>query len=428
MKLTSDITIAVIGLGYVGLPLAVEFGKKFNTIGFDLAEAKVVSYRKFCDPTGEVASEELRAATRLECTTDPSRLASADFLVIAVPTPVDEAHIPDFSPLIGASTTAGRHMKKGAIVVYESTVYPGATEEVCIPVLEKHSGLKWKQDFNVGYSPERINPGDKEHTLTRILKVVSGDTPETLQKVADLYESVITAGVHKATSIKVAEAAKVIENTQRDLNIALMNELAIIFDRMKIDTTEVLDAAGTKWNFLKFKPGLVGGHCIGVDPYYLTHKAEMLGYHPQVILAGRRINDGMGKFIAEKTVKLMIQSGSSVKGAKVIVLGLTFKEDCPDLRNSKVIDVIRELQDYGCEVSVNDPLADAAEAKHEYGVSLKPWDQFPVNADAIVVAVAHREYRDKPASQLFAALRPGGAIIDVKGCVSDTLGHPVWRL
>lgn len=428
MKFTFDTTIAVIGLGYVGLPLAVEFGKKFNTIGFDLAEAKVVSYRNFRDPTGEVASEELRAATRLECTTDPSRLACADFLVIAVPTPVDEAHIPDFSPLIGASATVARYMKKGAIVVYESTVYPGATEEVCIPVLEKHSGLKWKQDFNVGYSPERINPGDKEHTLTRILKVVSGDTPEILERVAALYDSVITAGVHKATSIKVAEAAKVIENTQRDLNIALMNELAIIFDRMKIDTTEVLDAAGTKWNFLKFKPGLVGGHCIGVDPYYLTHKAEMLGYHPQVILAGRRINDGMGKFIAEKTVKLMIQSGSCVKGAKVIVLGLTFKEDCPDLRNSKVIDVIRELQDYGCEVSVHDPLADEAEAKHEYGIALKPWDQIPVNADAIVVAVAHREYRDKPAGQLLTALRPSGVVIDVKGCVADTFGHPAWRL
>jgi UDP-N-acetyl-D-glucosamine/UDP-N-acetyl-D-galactosamine dehydrogenase len=428
MTIDQNTTIAVVGLGYVGLPLAVEFGKKFNTIGFDLAEAKVASYQNFCDPTGEVASEDLRAAIQLECTTDPNRLASADFLVIAVPTPVDEAHIPDFSPLIGASITAGRYMKKGAIVVYESTVYPGATEEVCIPVLEKHSGLKWKQDFNVGYSPERINPGDKEHTLTRILKVVSGDTVETLEQVAALYDSVITAGVHKATSIKVAEAAKVIENTQRDLNIALMNELAIIFDRMNIDTTEVLEAAGTKWNFLKFKPGLVGGHCIGVDPYYLTHKAEMLGYHPQVILAGRRINDGMGKFIAEKTVKLMIQSGSSVKGAKVIVLGLTFKEDCPDLRNSKVIDVIRELQDYGCEVSVHDPLADAAEAKHEYGVSLKAWNQLPTNADAIVLAVAHRAYRDMPVRDLLAALRSNGAVIDVKATIADTLGHPSWRL
>ena len=313
--------VGVVGLGYVGLPLAMEFGKKCQTIGFDLSVEKIESYKRFCDPTGEVTSEDLKAATQLKVTTDPSELKLCDFIIVAVPTPVDEAHQPDFSPLIGSSTSVGRHMKKGAIVVYESTVYPGATEEICIPILEKHSGLKWKQDFHVGYSPERINPGDKEHTLTKILKVVSGDDADTLEKVAKLYESIITAGVHRASNIKVAEAAKVIENTQRDLNIALMNELSLIFHKIGIDTLEVLQAAGTKWNFLPFRPGLVGGHCIGVDPYYLTHKADMLGYHPQVILAGRRINDGMGKFIAEQTVKNMIATGSQVKGAKVSVLG-----------------------------------------------------------------------------------------------------------
>ncbi|MBU1979852.1 MAG: nucleotide sugar dehydrogenase, partial [Gammaproteobacteria bacterium] len=317
--------VAVVGLGYVGLPLAVEFGKKIETIGFDLSSEKVESYKRFCDPTGEMSGDDLRAATHLTVTTDPTLIAKADYIIVAVPTPVDKAHQPDFSPLVGSSTSVGRHMKKGAIVIYESTVYPGATEEICVPILEKESGLKWKKDFHIGYSPERINPGDKEHTVTKILKVVSGDDAESLEKVAQLYETVIIAGVHRASSIKVAEAAKVIENTQRDLNIALMNELAIIFDKLGIDTLEVLQAAGTKWNFLPFRPGLVGGHCIGVDPYYLTHKADMLGYIPQVILAGRRINDGMGKFIAEQTVKQMIQSGSHVKGAKVIVLGLTFK-------------------------------------------------------------------------------------------------------
>src|SRR3989344_1446726 len=339
--------VAVVGLGYVGLPLAVEFGKKFETIGFDLSEHKVQSYRGFCDPTGEVSSADLRAATRLTVTTDPSLLAKADYIVVAVPTPVDEAHRPDFSPLVGSSTSVGRNMKKGAIVIYESTVYPGATEEICVPILEKESGLKWKKDFHVGYSPERINPGDKEHTLTKILKVVSGDDADTLEKVAKLYESVITAGVHRASSIKVAEAAKVIENTQRDLNIALMNELAIIFDKLNIDTLEVLRAAGTKWNFLSFRPGLVGGHCIGVDSYYLTHKAEMIGYHPQVILAGRRINDGMGKYIAEQTIKQMIARGAAIKGAQVLILGITFKENCADVRNTRVVDVIEELKTYG---------------------------------------------------------------------------------
>jgi UDP-N-acetyl-D-galactosamine dehydrogenase len=424
-------TIAVIGLGYVGLPLAVEFGKKFRTIGFDLSAEKVAAYREFNDPTGEVSSEDLRAATQLSCHTDPALLREADFVVIAVPTPVDDAHQPDFTPLVKSSETAGRHLKRGAIVVYESTVYPGATEEVCIPILERESGMKWKQDFFVGYSPERINSGDKERTVTKILKVVSGDTPETLAKVQEVYGSVITAGVYPASSIKVAEAAKVIENTQRDLNIALMNELAVLFHKIGIDTLEVLKAAGTKWNFLPFRPGLVGGHCIGVDPYYLTHKADMLGYHPQVILAGRRINDGMGKYVAEQTVKEMIAAGSSIKGASVIVLGLTFKENCPDLRNSKVIDVIRELESYGCKVHVHDAVATPAEAEHEYGVQLEPWDALPV-ADAIVAAVAHSEYLEMPLPKLLGKLTPGGVFSDVKSSYNPAAlleaGVRLWRL
>src|SRR4051795_12962304 len=310
-------TVAVVGLGYVGLPLAIEFGKKYRTIGFDLSQDKIDAYRKKFDPTGEVGAEEFKAAAKLEVTTNPRSLREADFIIVAVPTPVDDAHNPDFSPLVGASTSVGQNLVRGATVVFESTVYPGATEEVCIPVLEKHSGLKWKQEFFVGYSPERINPGDKQHTLTKIVKVVSGDSPKTLERVAAVYGAVVTAGVHRASSIKVAEAAKVIENTQRDLNIALMNELSLIFHRIGIDTMDVLKAAGTKWNFLPFRPGLVGGHCIGVDPYYLTHKADKLGYHPQVILAGRRINDGMGKYVAEQTVKHMIQAGFPVKSAKI---------------------------------------------------------------------------------------------------------------
>ncbi|MHB1175894.1 MAG: nucleotide sugar dehydrogenase [Sulfuriferula sp.] len=423
--------VAVVGLGYVGLPLAVEFGKKMETIGFDLSTAKVESYKTYCDPTGEVSTDDLKAADKLTVTTDPAQLARADFIIVAVPTPVGDAHQPDFSPLIGSSTSVGRHLKKGAIVVYESTVYPGATEEVCVPILERESGLKWKQDFHIGYSPERINPGDKEHTLTTILKVVSGDDAETLEKVAQLYETVIKAGVHRASSIKVAEAAKVIENTQRDLNIALMNELAIIFDRIGIDTLEVLKAAGTKWNFLPFRPGLVGGHCIGVDPYYLTHKAEMLGYHPEVILAGRRINDGMGKFIAEQTVKHMINTGSPVKGRNILVLGLTFKENCPDLRNSKVIDIISELQNYGANVIVHEPLGEPAEAKHEYGVDLTAWDAIP-QVDAIVAAVAHNEYLAQPLAALTAKLKSGGVFIDVKSAYDPVAvkaaGYVLWRL
>ena len=424
-------TVAVVGLGYVGLPLAVEFGKKWRTIGFDLSAAKVASYKKFVDPTGEVSTEDLRAATHLEVVTDPAALAQADFIVVAVPTPVDEAHQPDFAPLIGSSQSVGRNLKRGATVVFESTVYPGATEEVCIPIIEKESGLKWKQDFFVGYSPERINPGDKERTLTKIVKVVSGDTPETLERVKDMYGSIITAGVYPASCIKVAEAAKDIENTQRDLNIALMNELAIIFDRIGIDTMEVLKAAGTKWNFLPFRPGLVGGHCIGVDPYYLTHKAEMLGYHPEVILAGRRINDGMGKFIAEQTVKNLVRHGWRVKDAPIIVLGLTFKEDCPDLRNSRVIDVIRELQSYGARVIVHEPVANASEAKHEYDVELTAWDDLP-QAAAIVAAVAHKEFRQRPLGDFTAKLKDGGVLTDVKSMFDEeqlkAKGVTVWRL
>ncbi|WP_332675399.1 nucleotide sugar dehydrogenase [Aromatoleum sp.] len=422
---------AVIGLGYVGLPLVVELGKQLKTIGFDVSRQKVECCRRRVDPSRELTDDQVRAGVHAVYTDDPAELAEADLIIVAVPTPVDESNMPDFSPLVGASLTVGRNMKKGAIVVFESTVYPGATEEICIPVLERESGLKWKQDFFVGYSPERINPGDRDRTLTKILKIVAGDSPETLENVAALYERIIEPGVYRASSIRVAEAAKVIENTQRDLNIALMNELAVIFDKLDIDTTEVLEAAGTKWNFLKFKPGLVGGHCIGVDPYYLTHKAEMLGYHPQVILAGRRINDGMGKYIAERTVKQMIAAGCAIRGARVNVLGLTFKENCADLRNSKVIEIIRELQSYGINVSVTDPHADSEEAMHEYGVTLIPWEEL-LPGDALVAAVAHREYGQLTVEELGAKLLPGGTFIDVKAFFDAealrAAGYNVWRL
>jgi len=424
-------TVAVVGLGYVGLPLVVEFGKRVRTIGFDISEHKVASCQAGKDPSREIADSEMAAAVHAEYSASPSLLSEADFILVAVPTPVDEAHRPDFEPLVRASESIGKHLSVGTTVIYESTVYPGATEEVCIPVLERSSGMQWKKDFFVGYSPERINPGDREHMLTNVVKVVSGDTPSTLESVAKLYETIVRPGVHRCTSIKVAEACKVIENTQRDLNIALMNELAVIFDRIGIDTNEVLDAAGTKWNFLKFKPGLVGGHCIGVDPYYLTHKAYTLGYHSQVITAGRRINDGMGKFIAEQTVKQMIATGSYVKGAKVTVLGLTFKENCPDLRNSKVIDIIRELRSYGVEVFVTDPQADADEAMREYGVSLSSWDDLP-RADAVVAAVSHRQFLERDADDIARKLVKRGAFIDVKAAFdADRLRQAdiaVWRL
>lgn len=424
-------TLAVVGLGYVGLPLVVEFGKTLRTIGFDICANRVQSCQRGVDPSREIPDEDMRAARHAEYSDDPATLAEADIIIVAVPTPVDAAHRPDFTPLIGASESIGAHMKTGATVIYESTVYPGATEEVCIPVLESASGMIWKTDFFVGYSPERINPGDRKHMLTNVVKVVSGDTPATLDRVAALYERIVEPGVYRCSSIKAAEACKVIENTQRDLNIALMNELAIIFDKVGVDTSEVLRAAGTKWNFLSFSPGLVGGHCIGVDPYYLTHKAEMMGYLPQVILAGRRINDGMGKYVAEQTVKNMIAAGSPVKGARVIVLGVTFKENCSDLRDSKVADVISELESYGIQVVTHDPWADPAAAQREFGVRLVPWDELPV-ADAIVAAVSHRELVALPIGDILSKLTSGACFIDVKACFDahslSTAGIRVWRL
>jgi UDP-N-acetyl-D-galactosamine dehydrogenase len=422
--------ISVVGLGYVGLPVAVAFGKARRTIGFDINLERINELKTGHDRTGEVSAGDL-ATTDILFTNLIDELALADFHIVAVPTPVDDANQPDLTPMLKASETVGQALKKGDIVVYESTVYPGVTEDECVPVLERVSGLSCGVDFTVGYSPERINPGDKEHTFTRITKVVSGQDAATLETVARVYESVVTAGVHRASSIKVAEAAKVIENTQRDLNIALMNELALIFDRMGIDTSDVLAAAGTKWNFLRFTPGLVGGHCIGVDPYYLTHQAEKIGYIPQVILAGRRINDGMGSFIAQRTIKEMIHAGHSILGATVTVLGLTFKEDCPDLRNSKVIDIIRELQDYGINVQVHDPLADPREAEHEYGVTLTPLQELKPAA-ALVVAVAHKEYRALSVIQLSALMSENPVLTDVK-CIypQDDVkqaGIRLWRL
>ena len=427
----SEQIIAVVGLGYVGLPLAVEFGKHLRTIGFDISAEKIAAYRKHVDPTGEVSTEDLRASTRLEVTNDKAAIAAADIVIVAVPTPVNDARLPDFGPLLSASRAIGPHLKRGAIVVYESTVYPGATEEVCIPELESASGMKWKEGFFVGYSPERINPGDKEHTLTTITKIVSGDTPATLAKLAEAYGTVVKAGIFQASSIRVAEAAKVIENSQRDLNIAFMNELAIIFNRMGLDTAEVLEAAGTKWNFLKFRPGLVGGHCIGVDPYYLTYQAEKFGHHPEVILAGRRINDSMGAYVAKQTVKTLIKTRGNLNGGVVNVLGLTFKENCPDLRNSKVVDIVRELKEYGMAVHVHDPHGESAQAEHEYGISLTAWDKLPA-ADALVLAVAHRQYLAMPLDALLAKAVPKGCVIDVKSALDRTAvaakGMTLWRL
>ena len=424
--------IAIIGLGYVGLPLAVEFGKKYPTTGFDINGPRIAALISGHDSTLEVDEAELKQATQLNYTTDIEQLKSCNIYIVTVPTPIDSHKRPDLTPLEKASETVGKVLSKGDIVIYESTVYPGATEEVCVPILERHSGLTFNKDFYCGYSPERINPGDKEHRVTTIKKVTSGSTPEIADIVDNLYKSIITAGTHKASSIKVAEAAKVIENTQRDLNIALMNELAIIFERLGIDTLEVLKAAGTKWNFLPFRPGLVGGHCIGVDPYYLTHKAEILGYHPQVIQAGRRINDGMAAYVAQQTIKQMIRSGTNIRGAKVIVLGLTFKENCSDLRNSKVADLVKELQEFGCEVYVHDPLAEAEQALHEYGITLREWYQLPQNADAIVAAVSHAKYTTQPVANLLAPLKRCGVFIDIKSAYMPeaitATGAYLWRL
>jgi len=424
-------TVAVLGLGYVGLPVAVAFGRQRRTIGYDLSHKRIENLKHGVDVTGEVSGAELSEAKHFRPTAHPSSLQDADFIIVAVPTPINAARQPDLRPLQSASETVGRHLKQGATVIYESTVYPGCTEEICVPILERHSGMRWRQDFHVGYSPERINPGDKEHSFVKIKKIVSGDDEATLEKVAALYGSVVTAGVYRAPSIRVAEAAKVIENTQRDLNIAFVNELAIIFEKLGIDTQEVLKAAGTKWNFLPFRPGLVGGHCIGVDPYYLTHKAELAGYHPEVILAGRRINDGMGSHIARKTVQQMIHAGRNIKGARVNVLGLTFKEDVPDIRNSKVIDIVRELHEFGVETFVHDPLAGPDEALREYGLKLADWESLPA-ADALIVAVAHAGFLKKTPEELRQKVVRNGCVIDVKSVLdADAFrreGLSVWRL
>jgi UDP-N-acetyl-D-galactosamine dehydrogenase len=409
----NDIKLAVIGLGYVGLPLAVEFGKHRSVIGFDINQARINALNAGHDATLEVSDEELASASQLQFSADPASLGDCNVYIVTVPTPIDEHKRPDLTPLIKASESIGKTLKKGDIVIYESTVYPGATEEDCVPVLEAVSGLTFNQDFFAGYSPERINPGDKEHRVTTITKVTSGSTPEIAELVDQLYGSIITAGTHKASSIKVAEAAKVIENTQRDLNISLVNELSMIFNRMGIDTEEVLQAAGTKWNFLPFRPGLVGGHCIGVDPYYLTHKAQSIGYHPEVILAGRRINDGMGRHVASELVKAMLHRCIQVNGARVLVMGLTFKENCPDLRNTRVVDVVKELQDYNITVDVHDPWIDAAESEHEYSIS--PVAQPQKGAyDAIILAVGHNQFKAMGADDIHGLGKPEHVLYDLK--------------
>ena len=427
----NTITVGILGLGYVGLPLAITFGKNFKTIGYDLNSDAIKNYIKGIDHNNEVDAAGFKKAKLLTFTENPEQLSSADFLIIAVPTPIDHANQPNLDPLLSAAATAGKHMKKGVTVIFESTVYPGATEEDCVPVLEKESGLQWKKDFNVGYSPERINPGDKKHTLTKITKIVSGDTLESLEAISNLYGSIIEAGIYPVPSIKEAEAAKVIENTQRDLNIALINELAIIFDRLNIDTLNVLEAAGSKWNFLPFRPGLVGGHCIGVDPYYLTHKAESTGYTPQVILAGRRINDNMGKFIAEKTVKMMLKAKLEIKNSKVGIFGLTFKEDCPDLRNSRVIDIIHELNDYGIETIIYDPAVQPQDAKNHVGVTLTPVEEFKDLA-ALIIAVPHKEFKEQSLDYFTKTLTKDGCLIDVKSMLGiasiENTDINFWRL
>jgi UDP-N-acetyl-D-galactosamine dehydrogenase len=423
--------IGIVGLGYVGLPLAVHLSAHFDVVGFDLKADRVQELRDGVDRTLEVDGKAL-AAAKMQYSCDPEDLAACRLIIVAVPTPIDQYNIPDLSPLRGASITTGRQLRKGACVVFESTVFPGATEEICVPLLEQESGLAFGKDFTVGYSPERINPGDKINTLDTIVKIVSGSDAATAEMLARVYGEVVKAGIHKASSIKVAEAAKVIENTQRDLNIALMNELAMIFDMMGINTIEVLEAAGTKWNFLPFRPGLVGGHCIGVDPYYLTFKAEATGYHPEMILAGRRINDGMGKYIAERTVKLLIQQGKVVRGAKVAMLGITFKENVPDLRNTRVVDIVEELKDYGVDVLVNDPLADADEAREHYGIDLLPLDALK-GVDAAVVAVIHSQYATLGLDGVAELCTNGTPIVTDVKCAFDPeqaerMGIVYWQL
>jgi UDP-N-acetyl-D-glucosamine/UDP-N-acetyl-D-galactosamine dehydrogenase len=412
IRAIQDIKLAVIGLGYVGLPLAVEFGKRRSVVGFDIEAKRIAELRECRDHTLEVGTKELAAARHLEFTSDPGCLRKCNVFIVTVPTPIDEHKRPDLTPLIKASETVGKVLKEGDIVIYESTVYPGCTEEDCVPVLEEHSGLKFNQHFYCGYSPERVNPGDKEHRVTSIRKVTSGSTPEAAEYVNALYSEIVTAGTHLASSIKVAEAAKVIENTQRDLNIALINELAMIFNKLGIDTEDVLKAAGTKWNFLPFRPGLVGGHCIGVDPYYLTHKAQAIGYHPEIILAGRRLNDGMGSYVASQLIKAMLRKRIQVNGARVLIMGLTFKENCPDLRNTKVVDIVRELQDFNIHVDVCDPWGTPHEARHEYGIDIvEPQTGI---YDGIVVAVAHRQFSDMGVERIRALGKSQHVLYDLK--------------
>jgi UDP-N-acetyl-D-galactosamine dehydrogenase len=427
----AGVVVAVVGLGYVGLPLAVEFGKRRRTLGYDRSRERVEAIARGEDRTGELRAEELRSAGQLQATADPAALREAGIVIVAVPTPVDEAKKPDLTLLIEASRTVGANLKRGATVIFESTVYPGATAGVCVPELERASGLRWREGFHVGYSPERINPGDREHSLGRVVKVVAGDSPQTLERVAALYGEIVPAGVHRAASIEIAEAAKVIENTQRDLNIALMNELAIIFDRLGLDTQSVLAAAATKWNFLPFKPGLVGGHCIGVDPYYLTYRAESAGYQPRVILAGRSINDSMAAFLADKTAQQLQLAGKTIHGATINLLGLTFKENVTDLRNSQVAVLCRTLVAQGARVHVHDPIADPDAARREYGIALEDWEALP-RADALILAVAHQQYLEKGTVDFAARLAPGGCLIDVKGVLDlealRAQGCRCWRL
>lgn len=429
-----ETSLALVGLGYVGMPIAVEFSKHINVIGFDINEAKIEAYRRGEDPTQEVGDEGIKASN-VRWTSNESELKEAKFIIVAVPTPVNDDTTPDLTPVIGSSTIVGRNLTKGAIVVYESTVYPGVTEEICVPILERESGLKCGIDFKVGYSPERINPGDKVHRLTTIKKIVSGMDEESLNEIAKVYGIVVEAGVHRASSIKVAEAAKVIENSQRDINIAFMNELSIIFNKMGIDTLEVLEAAGTKWNFLPFRPGLVGGHCIGIDPYYLTYRAEQFGYHSQIILSGRRINDDMGKYVAEQTVKQLIKADKSIKNAKVGCLGITFKEDCPDARNSKVNDILKELREYGINPIVCDPVADAPDVKKFYGIDLVDISEFK-DLDCLIIAVMHKQFKELSNDSIQKMFKDKdntkNIIIDVKGARNkrelETLGYKYWRL